>query len=310
MMSDAVAKTRKEKRIVFVHGRGEKPRREIERAIAFQALQRGIARGIELEIPQTAPQVRLAEKDFHVAYFADVLSKVFEPDEEYTEALATLAKRPTAAFTREAYLEEQARWRFRAWRDEAFAALGSYAASYGGARRVISKFAPELITYCEEPALRARIHAILAAACSADPSRVPSKAIKTAPQVLLVAHSLGSVFALDALLANVLRDVEITLVTLGSPLADACVREFFQTLRHASNAAPVQRWINIAAEDDHVCYAQTLAAHYRCANGQAIEDRLCENFFIHPTYGPNAHKSYGYLDHPMMGAIALEFLRA
>jgi hypothetical protein len=71
----------------------------------------------------------------------------------------------------------------------------------------------------------------------------------------------------------------------------------------------VQRWINIAAEDDHVCHTQLLAPHYRCANGRPIEDKQSENFFIHPTYGPNAHKSYGYLDHPMMGAIALDFLR-
>jgi hypothetical protein len=309
-MPDAEAKPPVEKRIVFVHGRGEKPRYAIERKIAFEALQRGIARAIERELPNTAPQVLLAAEDFQVAYFADVLSDVFEPDEEYTEALALLAKRPTTAFTRHAYLDEQARWRFRAWRDEAFATLGPYAATVGGARRVIAKFAPEFITYCEEPALRTHICSILANACNANTPRTASKIPQTAPQVLLLAHSLGSVFALDALRANALKDVEVTLVTLGSPLADASIRELLTTLPHALSAAPVQRWINIAAEDDHVCYSPLLAPLYRCANGHAIEDRQCENFFIHPTYGPNAHKSYGYLDHPMMGAIALEFLRA
>jgi hypothetical protein len=286
---------------VFVHGRGEKPRAAIEHALVAAALRRGIERAFEIQLKngQVVPRTILSDQVLRVAYFAQLFTDVCEPDDEYAAAAALLRARPTEMFTRSAYLAERSRWRFESWRDEAFAALGGYVNSVG-ARRVVAQFAPEMLQYLDEPKTRSNVHTIIAQACARNGN---------VPQVLLIAHSLGSVFAFDALRAGALAQQRITLVTIGSPLGDPSMKELVHALPNGVEAkVNVERWINIAAEDDHVCHAAKIATLYTCENGKRVEDIACENFFVHPTYGPNAHKSYGYLDHPVMGNIVSDFL--
>jgi hypothetical protein len=290
-------------RVVFVHGRGEKPRAAIEHALVAAALRRGIERASEIQSKNAGMMQRivLGDQILRVAYFAQLFTDVCEPDDEYAAAAAALRARPTETFTRAAYLTERSRWRFESWRDEAFAALGGYVNSVG-ARRVVAQFAPEMLRYLDEPHTRASVQSIIAQACG-----LLGK--KDAPQVLLIAHSLGSVFAFDALRAGALAQQRITLVTIGSPLGDPSMQELLRALPNGSEArVNVERWFNIAAEDDHVCHSRKIAPIFTCKNGNPIEDIFCENFFVHPTYGPNAHKSYGYLDHPVMGNIVSDFL--
>jgi hypothetical protein len=290
-------------RVVFVHGRSEKPRAAIEHALVAAALRRGIDRASENEDKNAEPIARatLGDQLLRVAYFAQLFTDVCEPDDEYVAATAALRARPTELFTREAYLAERSRWRFESWRDEAFAALGGYVNSVG-ARRVVEKFAPEMLRYIDEPHIRTSVQSIIAQACGFFGK-------KEKPHVLLIAHSLGSVFAFDALRAGTLAQQPITLVTIGSPLGDPSMRELLRSLPNGiEGSVNVERWINIAAEDDHVCHSKEIAAFFSCKNGKAIKDVFCENFFVHPKYGPNAHKSYGYLDHPIMGTIVRDFL--
>jgi hypothetical protein len=290
-------------RVAFVHGRGEKPRAAIEHALVAAALRRGLERAHEARSAsgESANRMILGDQMLRVAYFAQLFTDVCEPDNEYAAAAAMLRARPTEMFTRAAYLEEHSRWRFESWRDEAFAALGGYVNSVG-ARRVVAQFAPEMLRYLDEPHTRASVQSIIAQACGL-------LGRKDAPEVLLIAHSLGSVFAFDALRAGVLAQQRITLVTIGSPLGDPSMRELLCALPNGSETSViVERWINIAAEDDHVCHSRKIAALFTCRNGKPIEDIFCENFFVHPSYGPNAHKSYGYLDHPVMGNIVSDFL--
>lgn len=290
-------------RVAFVHGRGEKPRAAIEHALVAAALRRGLERAHEARSTgsEGAERMTLGDQMLRVAYFAQLFTDVCEPDNEYAAAAALLHARPTEMFTRAAYLAERSRWRFESWRDEAFAALGGYVNSVG-ARRIVAQFAPEMLRYLDEPHTRASVQSIVAQACG-----LLGK--KDAPHVLLIAHSLGSVFAFDALRAGALAQQRITLVTIGSPLGDPSMQELLRALPNGSEASlHVERWINIAAEDDHVCHSRRIAPLFKCKNGKSIEDIFCENFFVHPIYGPNAHKSYGYLDHPVMGNIVRDFL--
>ncbi len=293
------------RRIIFVHGRGEKPRERIEHALVTAAIENGVRRAIELRTAASlpVPPVEITSNTVRVAYFAQIFTEKYEPDFEYTGALQKLRLRPTALFTREAYLAERNVLRFHSWRDEAYEKLGGVATNAVGARRVVAQFAPEMLRYSDEPDIRASLHRLLAQACGFIGRS------KVAPQLLLIGHSLGSVFLYDALRASVLDHAVAKLVTIGSPLGDPSMRQLVQALPGGNEAsAPVESWVNIAAEDDHVSHATQLAALYRCTNGNTIEDIACENFFVHPKHGSNPHKSYGYLDHPVMGNIVLDFL--
>ncbi|MFH8407414.1 hypothetical protein ACH4FX_21865 [Streptomyces sp. NPDC018019] len=128
--------------------------------------------------------------------------------------------------------------------------------------------------YFTEPAVRENVQKRVSATVS-DGTQV------------IVAHSLGSVVAYEVLCAHPeWRD--ITLVTLGSPLA---VRNLvFDRLRpapadgRAQWPPSVRRWVNVADRGDVVALVKTLAPAF----GDALTDRLVHN-------GAKAHDARPYL---------------
>lgn len=130
--------------------------------------------------------------------------------------------------------------------------------------------------------------------------------------VLLVAHSMRSIIAYDAL-RMLERDEPSVLVdhfvTLGSPLGLAEVKlkvaEEHGEVRVPNN---VGRWTNLADRRDIATVAGGLADDYAPnRHGASVRDSAVVNAYRRPNGEPNHHKSYGYLRTPELSAIALRF---
>ncbi|WP_346053710.1 serine peptidase [Amycolatopsis dongchuanensis] len=102
------------------------------------------------------------------------------------------------------------------------------------------------LTFCRE------LHAYLDAeeARQAATRSVAEAIDEQRPQVV-VAHSLGSVVAYEALWAHQEHDVDL-LVTLGSPLAQPVVLDRLRPPENRTRPPLVRRWVNIADLDDIV----------------------------------------------------------
>jgi hypothetical protein len=275
------------KRIVFVHGRGVKPRVEVETKLVHAALAHGLAR-VTLDRAITREQVT-------VAYFADVFNAGVEPDDEYDAALSLLFGRPTASCTRDAYLKERAAWTFRAWRDELSAVASPWVSRIGLGDALIAQMAPELAQYLVDEGVRERVLSVVQRACAG------------ASDVLLIGHSMGAVVALDALHSEYAVNAQHFL-SIGAPLGDAAIYKAMAQRKWAQFPKRCQQWVNVAAEDDHIAHHNALSASFPCLFGGAVKDLAIENFFVHPLHGANAHKSYGYLDHPKVGQVIAQWL--
>ncbi|WP_431676899.1 hypothetical protein [Kitasatospora sp. KL5] len=109
----------------------------------------------------------------------------------------------------------------------------------------------------------------------------------TAETRVIVAHSLGSVVAYEALCENPDWNVD-TLVTLGSPLGMEAVASRLQPpVRPGAEAVwpGTRRWVNVAAQEDPVALLKELGPVF----GKDVEDRLVGNGLR------NAHSVVRYL---------------
>ncbi|MEU9377986.1 hypothetical protein AB0D94_30095 [Streptomyces sp. NPDC048255] len=151
----------------------------------------------------------------------------------------------------------------------------SHSAFFAGlSERLMIGAARQVRRYFTEPALRERIQERLAAAVT-DRTEV------------IVAHSLGSVVAYEALCARP-QWPGVSLVTLGSPLG---VRNLvFDRLRpqpaqgRGSWPAPVRQWVNVADRGDVVALAKELGPRF----GERVRDLPIHN-------GARAHDVRPYL---------------
>lgn len=121
--------------------------------------------------------------------------------------------------------------------------------------------------------------------------------------VTLVAHSLGSIVALEVLARA--SDVNISrLVTIGSPLGLQEVQDFLDVVPHRKPfqvPACVTRWDNFADPLDPVALDKALAAEFVAGAGRpaiSIADQLIVNGRTVRLGGFNPHSAVGYLSHP------------
>jgi hypothetical protein len=131
-------------------------------------------------------------------------------------------------------------------------------------------------------------------------------------RILLVAHSMGSVIAYDALRLLERDDPSLRvehLVTVGSPLGLAKVKLKIEA-EHGAVRVPnnVSAWTNLADGEDVVAVMGALDATYGpSADGVELVDRRVVNDYQRPDGEPNHHKSYGYLRTPEFTRIARRF---
>ena len=134
-------------------------------------------------------------------------------------------------------------------------------------------------------------------------------------RILLVAHSMGSVIAYDALRLLEREDPSLRvqhLVTAGSPLGLAKVKLKFEA-EHGAIRVPnnVSAWTNLADGEDVVAIMGALGADYGQSDvGVRVVDRRVVNGYRRPDGEPNHHKSYGYLRTPEFSRVARDFVAA
>ncbi len=137
--------------------------------------------------------------------------------------------------------------------------------------------------------------------------------------VLLIAHSMGSVIAYDALWElwfEEKRHERVDLfLTIGSPLGMRFVQRRLLGSRHGHTRllpGNIRRWVNVAAQGDItaldpvVCddFAPLLAHHL----SESIVDYHADVYthFRNAT-GLNFHRSFGYLAHPVVGGCVAQW---
>ena len=137
--------------------------------------------------------------------------------------------------------------------------------------------------------------------------------------VMLIGHSLGSVLAYDALWELSRREghpgrVSLFL-SLGSPIATRFIRvglcgaDLSGGQRYPSN---IERWVNVSARGELVALHPRIGPFFRPMRRlgltAAIEDYSIYNHF-HGDDGLDVHKSYGYLNHPLVAGVVARWLR-
>ncbi len=128
-------------------------------------------------------------------------------------------------------------------------------------------------------------------------------------QIMVVAHSMGSIIGYDALrdLGQSDPDIRVShLVTIGSPLGLPHVRG--KIIKERNGGAQVRTpsiigksWLNFADKKDPVAMDVHLRNDYdKNANGVQVVDDLVANDYVEPGKPDkhNHHKSYGYLRTP------------
>jgi len=135
-------------------------------------------------------------------------------------------------------------------------------------------------------------------------------------KILLIAHSMGSMIAHDALIDYV-PDIKIdTLITIGSPLGQKYVLNKYHTVQNGSakNKLKVpeniqKNWFNLSDVEDQVAINHSLAEIYKpSSKGLTVIDKLVNNNYSHSgTWNP--HKSFGYLRTHEMTEILNLFLK-
>jgi len=125
-------------------------------------------------------------------------------------------------------------------------------------------------------------------------------AIDESSDVILIAHSMGSIIALDALINEQLRQVTC-LVTIGSPIGLEVIQEQVgaNAIEKGMLDEKVAAWSNLYDRLDPIALDTDLADEYL----KKIDDLPIDNLFIDKNGDRNRHKSYGYLNCPEMNAI-------
>lgn len=148
------------------------------------------------------------------------------------------------------------------------------------------------------------------------------KAIKADDDILLIAHSLGSIVSYDVLWKfshyaeyRHIRNKKInTLITIGSPLGDENVKRQLkgsQAKNRRRYPHNIEHWINFAAEDDYISHDPTLANDYKkmaeLGLSKNISDQRIYNMAVRDG-SSNPHHGSGYLIHPQMSRVLKTWL--
>jgi hypothetical protein len=137
-------------------------------------------------------------------------------------------------------------------------------------------------------------------------------------EILLIAHSMGSILTYDVL-TEITPDIEIdTLVTMGSPLGIPIVisrisaeqshdNEKRTRLRAPENVK--RKWYNMSDLDDRIAFNYNLSDDY----DENIHHVTPKDFIVKNNYRYkdtiNPHSSHGYLRTPEMAEIIDDFLK-
>jgi hypothetical protein len=154
--------------------------------------------------------------------------------------------------------------------------------------------------------------------------RVLSLALRQGDDIALVTHSMGCIVAYDVLwkLSRLsehrrMHDKKVSLwLTMGSALGDGIIRRhLYDSDEPADGVYPanIADWINVAAHDDFVVHHANAEANFaKMREGglvRSIRDLpRIHTFWVGPA-GSNPHKSFGYINHPVVARTLAKWIR-
>jgi hypothetical protein len=305
--------------LLYVHGRDFKPAADDFMDITVSAM----LAGIERDYPDFVDE--FCSLDKRLAYYGDLTDSLLSSKGyRYDEAL-DVADRRNALTTLRSFDRKKHFGVTKYDRLPGKTALAEFAADVfapllgrlGLSNKLIAKVGVDLAEYWNSDGdfadtIRERVRTAICQALDND------------NQVMLVSHGTGCIVAYDVLwqLSNdpqyedTYRSKKIDLwLTIGAPLGDSMVArrllgsdcKGFE--RYPSN---VVSWHNMSAEDDFVSHDNTLADDFRPMLKQkqvsCIRDYRIYNLAVR--YGKsNPHSSLGYLVHPRMAQIIVEWIQ-
>lgn len=302
------------KHIILVHGRSYKPDAASLKRNWVGALTHGIERDFDKRALNKFRKVRKT-----MVYYGD-LSNAFlgkhtgrrwtkkrEADDiaDRKEALAALRQYDTREFNKSNY--KKIRDLVDVFKEAAVNIFSGPFSLLGIGDDIVGMVAPDMEHYWNPDAqfgteVRWRL------------TRPLERAIKADEDILLIAHSLGSLVSYDVLWKfshygeyQHIRNKKISaLVTIGSPLGDENVKSRLkgaQASSHRKYPHNIGRWVNFAAEDDYISHDPTLANDYKkmlqLGLTASITDKQIYNLAIRGD-NSNPHHGVGYLIHPQV----------
>lgn len=264
------------KRIIFIHGRSPKPSKKDLQKLWYDSTRFGIFRDFGL---QAAKKFDAIKKEF--VYYGDLsnefLKKPTEDPASRFAALEVLKSYAKEDYNRSTYLRVSDGGGFS---DEAARLFSGILGSIGVAEFLITKVAPDMAEYWNPEAyfgsdVRARL------------TRVLKNALRSNDEILIVAHSLGSLITYDNLWKfshygeyrhefGAAKKVD-TLITLGSPLGDENVKSQLKGSKSQGEKrypANLKRWVNLAAVDDYISHDSKLKNDYK----DMVKYKLMEDY--------------------------------
>ncbi|GMM87304.1 hypothetical protein [Vibrio fortis] len=304
------------KKIIFIHGRAQKPDKAPLQALWYDAIEHGLHR--DCGGANALQAFRNVDKRF--VYYGELSNKLLEePTEDplsRQQALAKLKEYQTHQFDEATYGDVSKMGFLKEALADTFSSLFG---RLGIAETLITKVVPDMAHYWNEDTyfgsdVRHRLMVEL------------KEALDNQDDVMIVSHSLGSMISYDVLWKlshygeyrhdyGADKKVDL-LVTLGSPLGDENVKDRLKGSRLKDDKKyplNIKQWINISAEDDFISHDSEITNDYK----EMLELGLVPSGMkdIYPIYNlnirngkSNPHASIGYLIHPEFIAVLDEWL--
>jgi hypothetical protein len=296
--------------IIGIHGLGNKPPKDILESWWRSAMIEGLKKlGASTDLPK-----------FELVYWADILyekpldDKIVNKDDPYfmdEKYLPGIAEfKPEENSLRQKvldFMEEQL--------DKLFLNQDLTVNYSGITDMIIHRYFKDLEVYYSEQCLDEHDEKCLARKLIRERLAETIKKYQD-DEIMLIAHSMGSIIAYDVLTFMV-PDIDIhTFVTIGSPLGFPVIQGKIATEWHAKRLVPPKlktppgvkkHWYNLADHKDRIALIYDLSDNFQ-PNYRGV---VAEDFVVYNDYQNNhvfnPHKSYGYLRTAEFAGILTKF---
>ena len=302
---------------MLVHGRGFKPAADELQSISFEAM----AHAVKRDYPDCSAAFDACDKD--LLYYGDLNNALLESCGKRFDEKLDIGDRRNSLAALQA-IAERKRFDIRrydrlpgksAFKEGVAGTLYPLAAMLGLSMPIVRAISKDFGEYLKDGDYAAEVRARLV-------DRLTTM-LERDERIMLVSHGTGSAIAWDALwtmshdeaIKARLHDRKVEVfVTLGSPLGDSNIRKRLRGARESSGArfpTNVISWQNVSAEDDYTCHDDTLADDFKRMMSDryvsVVKDYKVCNHAVR--YGcSNPHSSVGYLIHPRMAKIIVDWL--
>ncbi|WP_044205424.1 hypothetical protein [Flammeovirga sp. OC4] len=327
------------KRILIIHGRAQKPKKEEIRAIWYEAIKHGLKRDFNAQL---ADQFDNFEKEF--IYYGDITNKRFFSNEYEDDQLRIKTLNKLKTYSAEGFNEDNYDnlHTFGFFNEGLADFFSSPLNLFNIGESLIKIKAPDVIEYWNKDSefnhlVQERLISPL------------KKYLANGDEIMLIAHSLGTIISYDVLwqlshlneFKNAIGpDKKVNLfVTLGSPLGDIHVKDNLRGASLSIYSPPrgcknnslkeeliakdkirqyptnIHKWVNISAEDDYICHDSHIQDDFqemidldliKKENFIEEEDKIY-NLAVKGEKS-NPHASVGYLIHPRFIKILAEWM--